>query len=404
MDNKFLNLSFSFANKLDELVLVYLHSVADGDGFVDMSVYAMARDLHVHRQTLTRIIRRLEDDGHVTICLQDDATLKVNGQLTCFSVCDGNNNRQLVTLDPKPNVTLDPKPNVTPASKPNVMLSEGAAIRDLASDGECLEPSHNDDATCHYTAIISWRMPVTYCRPEPWTAEWQCGTATKMGFIAVCNPDEEVMRDMVDNIGGRGLPRTESHMDAPDETQDVTQDVTQNVTQKGKNVTNKEERKEEKEEFPPAPPIEEKKEKKEENTHPVRRAREKNPKEALEKRRKDFISSLETHVERYGREMVDQFADYWTEPNRSCTKMRFELQKTWNTAMRLATWARNDKLFNQKQTTNNNTNNNPYNHEKSRLTPIDYIRDAQQRAIDETEEFIRQAEIRRGGIPPHLPF
>lgn len=45
------------------------------------------------------------------------------------------------------------------------------------------------------------------------------------------------------------------------------------------------------------------------------------------------------------------FIDYWTEPNKSRTKMRFELQRTWETKRRLQTWIRNDKKFNpQKET------------------------------------------------------
>ena len=33
--------------------------------------------------------------------------------------------------------------------------------------------------------------------------------------------------------------------------------------------------------------------------------------------------------------------EYWTEPNKSCTKMRFELEKTWSLGRRLKTWNRN---------------------------------------------------------------
>ena len=39
------------------------------------------------------------------------------------------------------------------------------------------------------------------------------------------------------------------------------------------------------------------------------------------------------------------FTDYWTEPNKSNTKMKFELCKTWSTKLRLKTWAANQKKW-----------------------------------------------------------
>lgn len=38
--------------------------------------------------------------------------------------------------------------------------------------------------------------------------------------------------------------------------------------------------------------------------------------------------------------MIRAFFDYWSEPNTSGTKMRYEMQKTWNLAGRLRTWER----------------------------------------------------------------
>ena len=171
----------------------------------------------------------------------------------------------------------------------------------------------------------------------------------------------------------------------------VTDYVTANVTTF---ATRKEETKQKKEEFPPAPPIEEKKQKKERNNLTPAHACEKNPTENLEIRRQRFVDSLHPYVERYGEEMMRHFGEYWTEENRSLTRVCFEMQPTWNTSKRLARWARNELSFQQ-----SNTNQGRYN----RPTMAEIIRDAQESAIRETEEFIRQAEIRRGGIPPHLP-
>ena len=48
------------------------------------------------------------------------------------------------------------------------------------------------------------------------------------------------------------------------------------------------------------------------------------------------------NIQKYGQQMLQDFYEYWTEPNPSHTKMRFELQKTWDVNRRLARWARNN--------------------------------------------------------------
>lgn len=52
-----------------------------------------------------------------------------------------------------------------------------------------------------------------------------------------------------------------------------------------------------------------------------------------------FHASLVQFLEKYPKEMIRKFFDYWTERNKSGTKMKFELQKTWDTARRLKRWA-----------------------------------------------------------------
>ncbi len=66
-------------------------------------------------------------------------------------------------------------------------------------------------------------------------------------------------------------------------------------------------------------------------------------KKALEERRKLFIDSLAPYVEAYGSEMCNRFYNYWSEANRSYTKMKFELENTWELSKRLATWAKRSK-------------------------------------------------------------
>ena len=42
--------------------------------------------------------------------------------------------------------------------------------------------------------------------------------------------------------------------------------------------------------------------------------------------------------------MVRAFFDYWSELNKSETKMRYELEKTWELPKRLVTWANREKM------------------------------------------------------------
>lgn len=62
----------------------------------------------------------------------------------------------------------------------------------------------------------------------------------------------------------------------------------------------------------------------------------------LSKRKNNFKESLKPFVEFYGADMINDFYSYWTEPNKSNTKMRYELQKTWDIKRRLSRWANND--------------------------------------------------------------
>lgn len=66
-------------------------------------------------------------------------------------------------------------------------------------------------------------------------------------------------------------------------------------------------------------------------------------KAATLKRREEFKKSLYSFVGKYGDRMIEAFFSYWGELNKSETKMRFEMQKTWEVGLRLATWAKNEK-------------------------------------------------------------
>lgn len=68
-------------------------------------------------------------------------------------------------------------------------------------------------------------------------------------------------------------------------------------------------------------------------------------KRLLEVRRLEFRKTLIPFKDKYNVEELKKFYEYWTEPNKSFTKMRFELQKTWSVSLRLATWMNKDKNF-----------------------------------------------------------
>jgi len=64
-----------------------------------------------------------------------------------------------------------------------------------------------------------------------------------------------------------------------------------------------------------------------------------------ERRAKEFRATLAPFSSQYPREMIEDFYEYWTEPNKSGTRMRFELERTWSISRRLKTWAKNEKQF-----------------------------------------------------------
>ena len=122
---------------------------------------------------------------------------------------------------------------------------------------------------------------------------------------------------------------------------------------------------------------------KEKNKRKTPPSRARNSAKTFDERRQAFIDSLMPFIPTYGMEMINAFADYWTEPNRSCSRMRFELQRTWSLPLRLATWARHDRVFAQRTA---------YPH---RPTSNECVIQAQQWAIAESARIVREAEMAR---------
>jgi len=66
----------------------------------------------------------------------------------------------------------------------------------------------------------------------------------------------------------------------------------------------------------------------------------------IDTRKLKFAHSLKPFLETYSKETIREFYEYWVEPNKSNSKFRQELQKTWDTKRRLETWSKNN--FNNK--------------------------------------------------------
>lgn len=68
---------------------------------------------------------------------------------------------------------------------------------------------------------------------------------------------------------------------------------------------------------------------------------------SIDDRKLKFADTLKPFLDIYGKELLNDFYKYWTEPNKSNTKFKQELEKTWSLERRLETWAKNDKNFNK---------------------------------------------------------
>ena len=63
--------------------------------------------------------------------------------------------------------------------------------------------------------------------------------------------------------------------------------------------------------------------------------------DSFEEKLEKFREEVYGYSDDYDEEMLEEFIDHFTEPNKSGTKMLFELGKTWSLGMRLKRWKNN---------------------------------------------------------------
>lgn len=73
----------------------------------------------------------------------------------------------------------------------------------------------------------------------------------------------------------------------------------------------------------------------------------------IKARKETFRDTVKGFADKYPREMLKEFYEYWTEKNQAGVKMRFEKEPTFEISKRLARWASNQKI--RKADTNQKT-------------------------------------------------
>ena len=67
-----------------------------------------------------------------------------------------------------------------------------------------------------------------------------------------------------------------------------------------------------------------------------------NTSKTIEGRKADFAEKLKLYLDKYSKDMLNNFYLYWTQVNDGGTKMLFERQKAFQIPNRLATWKKNE--------------------------------------------------------------
>lgn len=105
----------------------------------------------------------------------------------------------------------------------------------------------------------------------------------------------------------------------------------------------------------------------------------------IERRKLKFADTLKPFFDVYGKTILNDFYLYWTEPNKSNTKFRQELQKTWSLERRLSNWVKNDKNFNTSKNGNQQLTATERNRKDSEATRL-RIAEKIQSQLDDSQQ------------------
>ena len=64
----------------------------------------------------------------------------------------------------------------------------------------------------------------------------------------------------------------------------------------------------------------------------------------FEEKDEKFREECSRYIGEFPEDMVKKFISYWSEPNKSRTKMRWEMETTWETHRRMCNWANRDNI------------------------------------------------------------
>lgn len=81
--------------------------------------------------------------------------------------------------------------------------------------------------------------------------------------------------------------------------------------------------------------------------------------DAVKKRKEKFKNELAPFVKTYGKDMMNAFYKFWSELNKSQTRMRWEFERTWELSKRLARWDLSNFTKNTPTSAMNNSNYTP---------------------------------------------
>lgn len=222
-----------------------------------------------------------------------------------------------------------------------------------------LNVNHNDKKYPVGNEINLCKAGQSFRSIERWTELFSCSKKTTIKFFEMLKRDCMISTEIVGKGNRRKLLLTvlNWHKYQQQYTETIPDFTPKEYPNIPPNNNDNNDNKEEKE----ISTIVDTKKKEEERKAEIERKKQEQKKKsdaakaATIKRKELFYEELIPYVERYGKDMIRKFFEYWTEQNKSGTKMKYEIEKTWDLARRLGTWNNREpiggkNLFSQQPT------------------------------------------------------